>query len=180
MAHPRQIYEMLSVRHGFMVVGMPFSGKSSALKVLALALTECASLGVLPCALHDKHELAVTMHTMNPKALSIDQLYGKFDKVSKEWSSGVLARVFRACANSRSKPVEEAEVVSDLEDAVSDADSAAPPADAAVVSAAVGCRAIVSMVFMPCDAGGLLRALVRSPPLLLRCVTFVCMLWSSP
>lgn len=123
---------MLSVRHGFMVVGMPFSGKSSALRVLALALTECASLGVLPCALHDKHELAVTMHTMNPKALSIDQLYGKFDKVSKEWSSGVLARVFRACANSRSKPVEEGEVDSDMEDAVSIADSTAPPADAMV------------------------------------------------
>jgi hypothetical protein len=120
-----QIYEMLCVRHGFMVVGMPFSGKTSALRVLALALTECASLGVLPCALHDKHELAVTMHTMNPKALSIDQLYGKFDKVSKEWSSGVLARVFRACANSRAKPHEADD--SDLDDGADAADSVAAP-----------------------------------------------------
>ena len=38
------------------------------------------------------------------QALNIDQLYGKYDAVSKEWSSGVLARLFRACATARTKP----------------------------------------------------------------------------
>lgn len=34
-----QLYEMILVRHGLMVVGWPFSGKSNCIRVLAGALT---------------------------------------------------------------------------------------------------------------------------------------------
>ncbi|CAG0892989.1 unnamed protein product, partial [Cyprideis torosa] len=47
-------------------------------------------------------ELAVEYQTINPKALTIGQLYGKFDDISHEWTDGVLATTFREFAHSES------------------------------------------------------------------------------
>ncbi|OXB58806.1 hypothetical protein ASZ78_016004 [Callipepla squamata] len=119
-----QIYEMMRVRHGFMIVGDPLAGKTCAYQVLAAALgdlraadvgafrnvlTECQikqtyHIFKLLClssyAEKSMDEFAVEYKVINPKAITMGQLYGSFDPLSHEWTDGVLARAFRAQAAS--------------------------------------------------------------------------------
>ncbi|KAG2454516.1 hypothetical protein HYH02_000363 [Chlamydomonas schloesseri] len=99
-----QLYEMVLVRHGLMLVGMPFSGKTAAYRTLAAALTavaesnhhhpEAAAADSNP---HAKQERA-SYFVLNPKSVTMGQLYGQNDPASHEWTDGVLAVLFRRCA----------------------------------------------------------------------------------
>eukprot|EP00501_MAST-03F_sp_TOSAG23-6_P002127 GSMAST32.ASY1.ANO1.2223.1 assembled CDS len=76
-----QIYEMMVVRHGFMIVGLPFGAKTSAWK--------------------DTRWTQVHVVVINPKALTMGQLYGQFDPVSHEWTDGVIPIYYRNMANNK-------------------------------------------------------------------------------
>ena len=91
-----QIYDMMVVRHGFMIVGLPFSGKSSAWKVLG------EMLGLLSERFpDDKRWTKVIPILQNPKSITMGQLYGMFDPVSHEWTDGVLAINYRNAASNK-------------------------------------------------------------------------------
>ena len=74
-----------------MIVGLPFAGKTSAIKVLAGALTEMNEKGLMG-------EMKTHVKIVNPKSITMGQLYGNFDEVSHDWSDGVLPVEYRKMA----------------------------------------------------------------------------------
>jgi dynein heavy chain len=90
-----QLYEMVLVRHGVMVVGQTCSGKTAITHHLAKAMSKASQDG---SELFNK----VQIHTINPKSVTSKQLYGLFDENTHEFVDGILAVTFRKCAKDTS------------------------------------------------------------------------------
>ncbi|NXE09964.1 DYH1 protein, partial [Lophotis ruficrista] len=96
-----QLYETTVVRHGLMLVGPTGSGKTKSYEVLAAAMT---SLKGQPAASGGNYE-AVSYFVLNPKSITMGQLYGEFNLLTHEWTDGILSSLIRrgAAATDASK-----------------------------------------------------------------------------
>jgi dynein heavy chain len=93
-----QTFEMMIVRHGFMLVGEPFSGKTMTLVVLA----KCLGLLKERYPGENHYYQNVQLATLNPKSVNLAVLYGNIDPVSNEWTDGIVAVLFRKFASDTS------------------------------------------------------------------------------
>eukprot|EP00756_Hemistasia_phaeocysticola_P023814 Hpha_TRINITY_DN15915_c5_g14::TRINITY_DN15915_c5_g14_i1::g.73298::m.73298/K10408/DNAH; dynein heavy chain, axonemal len=83
-----QLYEQWCVRHGLCLMGPTGVGKSKAIQILAAAMTETG---------HG----TVRLSKLNPKSLTVTEIYGRHDKQTGDWSDGVLTALWRKAERRR-------------------------------------------------------------------------------
>ncbi|KAI8841134.1 dynein heavy chain and region D6 of dynein motor-domain-containing protein [Chytriomyces cf. hyalinus JEL632] len=86
-----QLYETTVVRHGLMLVGPTGGGKTSVTRVLSRALSALQGKK----APNGKTIEKVRVHVLNPKSITMGQLYGEFDPQTHEWTDGILSCLMR-------------------------------------------------------------------------------------
>ena len=93
-----QLHETLKVRFGVMVVGPTMGGKSTIINILK------SSYMLLKEKIDENPELAipdkadyqnVEAMMLNPKSISMNELYGELDMMSQTWSDGLAAKIMR-------------------------------------------------------------------------------------
>ncbi|XP_064645339.1 dynein axonemal heavy chain 6-like [Lineus longissimus] len=87
-----QLYETLVVRHGVMLVGPTGGGKTTVLDILAKTLTNLHAEGL---ASENAFYQPVHSFVLNPKSISMDELYGGVNKLTLEWHDGLMATTIR-------------------------------------------------------------------------------------
>ncbi|XP_025602682.2 dynein axonemal heavy chain 1-like [Athalia rosae] len=87
-----QLYETTVVRHGLMLVGPTGSGKTKCYEILKDA---CTNLRGKPQP-SGKPFTPVHTFVLNPKSITMGQLYGEYDINTHEWTDGILSNMIRA------------------------------------------------------------------------------------
>ena len=78
----------MNVRFGLMIIGPTLSGKSACHKNLMRAMNHLsATIPTIP---------GVKKKTMNPKSISMAELYGFFSHMTGEWTDGLASTMMRS------------------------------------------------------------------------------------
>ncbi|KAI8801429.1 dynein heavy chain and region D6 of dynein motor-domain-containing protein [Cladochytrium replicatum] len=84
-----QLYETMKIRHGVMLVGPTGGGKTSCYEILQESMNRLAEKH--PSSDHQK----VKTWVLNPKCVSMTELYGEFNLATMEWKDGLIGYIFR-------------------------------------------------------------------------------------
>ena len=79
-----ELYDTVLVRHGIMLVGKPFAGKSTAIRMLARSVSAMCGADASAAGV-----AVVDVSYMNPKSVTVDELYGA-ENAAGEWVQGVV------------------------------------------------------------------------------------------
>ena len=86
-----QLYEMIVVRHGLMLVGPTGGGKSSNMHILEQTLGSLKDQKIEGFAYE-----RVQIFQLNPKSITMGQMYGEIDSNTMEWKDGIMSTMYRS------------------------------------------------------------------------------------
>lgn len=92
-----QLYETMNVRFGITIVGPTGGGKTTAYKTLADALSRLYIMQQ-EAGVPDDKIIYRTVHQniLNPKCITMGELYGEFNELTQEWTDGLASSIMRA------------------------------------------------------------------------------------
>ncbi len=89
-----QLFETFVVRFGVMLVGFTGSGKTTCYEILADVMTYERKNNIRA----SREYQVVTYQVLNPKAISMGELYGQVDLATQEWTDGLASKILRVGA----------------------------------------------------------------------------------
>lgn len=98
-----QLFETFNVRFGVMLVGPTGGGKTVCYRVLQHVMGELRDREKHKGEKANRLYQHVSTNIVNPKSISMGELYGYVDLVSQEWFDGLASKFMRADANEDSE-----------------------------------------------------------------------------
>jgi len=92
-----QLMETVKVRHGVMLVGVTGTGKTTVCHTLAKAMGQLNKEGST-----DYYHKQVHTYTLNPKSISMNELFGYTNLLTNEWTDGIVAKLVRDAVADKS------------------------------------------------------------------------------
>jgi dynein heavy chain len=94
-----QLYETFNVRFGAVIVGPTFAGKTACYR------TRRSGHGWPARGRQPKNELfqRVRISVLNPKCITMGELYGEFNELTQEWTDGLASSLIRGCVDDETE-----------------------------------------------------------------------------
>ena len=88
-----QLFDTFDVRFGVMIVGQTGAGKTTCYEVLADSMQSLKGKGS-----KDVRYQNVRKEILNPKSITMGELYGEVNTISQEWRDGLASKIMREAA----------------------------------------------------------------------------------
>ncbi|KXS09529.1 hypothetical protein M427DRAFT_128896 [Gonapodya prolifera JEL478] len=86
-----QLYDTMKIRHGVMLVGPTGGGKTTSYQILAEAMGRLKDRGLGQAGDFQK----IKSYVLNPKCITMAELYGEFNLQTMEWRDGLIGSLVR-------------------------------------------------------------------------------------